>query len=85
MWAPVRRWALDEHTDRARSKGNLGQRVEHVLVNGAVGIIVTQPRGRVLSLTGFTIVNGRIAAMDILADPERLDTVGGWPARTTSV
>lgn len=28
--------------------------------------------GKLFSIGGFTIRNGRIAAMDVLADPERL-------------
>ncbi len=48
------------------------QLAEHVLVNGAAGIIVAQ-NGRVLSLTSFTIVGGRVVAMDILADRARLE------------
>lgn len=48
------------------------QRAEHVLVNGAAGILVGQG-GRVFSLTAFTIVDGRIVAMNILADPERVE------------
>jgi RNA polymerase sigma factor (sigma-70 family) len=44
---------------------------EHVLVNGAAGVLVSHG-GRARSLTAFTIVDGRIVAMDILADPERL-------------
>lgn len=47
------------------------QSEEHVLVNGAAGILVVQG-GRVRSLIGFTIVEDRIVAMDILADSERL-------------
>ena len=47
------------------------QSVEHVLVNGAAGVLVGQG-GRVFSLTAFTVVEGRVVAMDILADPERL-------------
>jgi RNA polymerase sigma factor (sigma-70 family) len=43
----------------------------HVLVNGAAGVLVSHG-DRVRSLTAFTIVDGRIVAMDILADPERL-------------
>lgn len=50
------------------------QTAEHVLVNGAAGVLVTRG-GRVLSLIAFTIVDGRIVAMDILADPERLETL----------
>jgi RNA polymerase sigma factor (sigma-70 family) len=41
------------------------------LVDGAVGLVVAQPGRRPLVL-GFTIRRGRIAAIDILADPERL-------------
>lgn len=41
------------------------------LVNGAVGV-VTAPDGQPLSVTALTIVDGRIVAMDILSDPERL-------------
>lgn len=52
------------------------QTVEHVLVNGAAGVLVSQG-GRVLSLIGFTIVSERIVAMDILADPERLKRLLG--------
>ncbi len=49
---------------------------EPVLVNGAAGVVVTQG-GRVLSLTAFTIVDGRVVAMDILADRDRLEGLAG--------
>ncbi|MFD3436015.1 RNA polymerase sigma factor SigJ [Streptomyces sp. NPDC058685] len=42
-----------------------------VLVNGGAGI-VTAPGGRTLSVMGFTITGGKIVAIDILADPDRL-------------
>jgi len=42
-----------------------------VLVNGAPGIVATA-RGEVLSLLAFTVVDGRIAEIDVLTDPERL-------------
>ncbi|MEU3788477.1 sigma-70 family RNA polymerase sigma factor [Streptomyces fructofermentans] len=42
-----------------------------VLVNGSVGT-VTAPEGRPLSVAALTVVDGRIVAMDILADPDRL-------------
>jgi RNA polymerase sigma factor (sigma-70 family) len=48
---------------------------EHVIVNGAAGVLVSHG-GRVRSLTAFTVVDGRIVALDILADPERLDELG---------
>jgi RNA polymerase sigma factor (sigma-70 family) len=41
------------------------------LVDGAVGLVVTPP-GRPWLVLGFTIRRGRIAAIDILADPERV-------------
>ena len=41
------------------------------LVNGAAGLVVG-PRARPLSVMGFTVAGGRIAEIDILADPERL-------------
>jgi RNA polymerase sigma factor (sigma-70 family) len=41
------------------------------LVNGAVGV-VTVVEGRAVSVIAVTVRDGRIAAMDIVADPERL-------------
>jgi hypothetical protein len=41
------------------------------LVNGAVGA-VWAPGGRPRVVFGFTITRGKIAAIDLLADPERL-------------
>ncbi|MET9684035.1 RNA polymerase sigma factor SigJ [Streptomyces coeruleorubidus] len=48
------------------------QSAELVLVNGSVGI-VNAPEGRVQSVMGVTIADGRITGMYILADPERLE------------
>jgi RNA polymerase sigma factor (sigma-70 family) len=41
------------------------------LVNGAAGVVAA-PRGRPFSVLGFTVAGGRIAALDILADPARV-------------
>lgn len=41
------------------------------LVNGAAGIVAVAG-GRTLSVMGFTVVDGRIAAIDVLHDPDRL-------------
>jgi RNA polymerase sigma factor (sigma-70 family) len=41
------------------------------LVNGAAGFVVTV-RGRRTAVAGFTVVGGRIAEIDLLADPARL-------------
>jgi len=43
-----------------------------VLVNGNMGVVSRLPDGRVLSVIGFTIADGKVVEMDILADPDRL-------------
>ena len=53
------------------SKGKLSSQV--VLVNGNIGVVSRLPDGRVLSVSAFTIADGKIVEMDILADPERLN------------
>lgn len=45
--------------------------VRPALVNGAAGVVVVAPTGP-FSVLGFTVVVGKIVAIDILADPERL-------------
>ncbi|MQA60889.1 MAG: sigma-70 family RNA polymerase sigma factor [Actinophytocola sp.] len=45
--------------------------VRPALINGAAGVVVIAG-GRVLSVMGFTITRGRIVAIDVLADPDRL-------------
>jgi RNA polymerase sigma-70 factor (ECF subfamily) len=45
--------------------------VRPTLVNGAAGAVVAA-RGRVVSVMGFTVTNGRIVRIDALLDPERL-------------
>ncbi|MFD9094607.1 RNA polymerase sigma factor SigJ [Streptomyces collinus] len=42
-----------------------------VLVNGTVGL-VTAPEGKPVSVTAFTVADGRITGIYILADPDRL-------------
>src|SRR5512132_3718105 len=44
------------------------------LVNGAAGLVVA-PGAQPSSVVGFTVVNGRIVAIDIIADPHKLDGV----------
>jgi RNA polymerase sigma-70 factor, ECF subfamily len=46
-----------------------------VLVNGAAGLVAA-PEGRPYSVLGFTVRDGRIAEIDILADPRRLRRLG---------
>jgi len=46
--------------------------VRPALVNGAAGAVVAPP-GRVFSVMAFTVTNGKIAQIDVLLDPERLE------------
>jgi hypothetical protein len=54
----------------------------HALVNGAAGVLSWQD-GRLIAVLGFTIAHGKIVAIDVLADPERLSRPGNMtgPAR----
>jgi len=45
------------------------------LVNGAAGV-VTAPEGKAMSVMAFTVAGGKIARIDILADPQRLQRLG---------
>lgn len=49
--------------------------VRPALVNGAAGAVVA-PHGRVFSVMGFTVTNGKIVQIDALLDPERLARLG---------
>jgi RNA polymerase sigma-70 factor (ECF subfamily) len=42
-----------------------------VLVNGAAGVVVAAGT-RLIAVMGFTVTDGKITEIDILADPERL-------------
>jgi RNA polymerase sigma factor (sigma-70 family) len=44
------------------------------LVNGAAGIVVGAP-GSAFAVAGITVVNGRIAAIDLILDPDKLHSV----------
>ncbi len=46
--------------------------VRPALVNGAAGAVVSPP-GRVFSVMAFTVTNEKIAEIDVLLDPERLE------------
>ncbi|HEX4033736.1 MAG TPA: sigma-70 family RNA polymerase sigma factor [Solirubrobacteraceae bacterium] len=46
--------------------------VRPALVNGAAGAVVA-PHGRVFSVMAFTVTNGKIAQIDALLDPTRLE------------
>ena len=55
----------------ARAAASGAWAAQPALVNGAVGIIVA-PRGRLTMVLAFTIQDGKIVAVDTVADPERL-------------
>lgn len=48
-----------------------GRFAQQALVNGAAGVVATSS-GQPLSVMGFIVRRGKIVAIDILADPERL-------------
>jgi len=54
----------------AFSKVGLSDQI--VLVNGNVGLLARRPDGRLFAAIGLTIASGRIAEMNVLADPDRL-------------
>jgi RNA polymerase sigma factor (sigma-70 family) len=47
------------------------QALHPVLVNGAAGVLVGPP-GQPLSVMAFTVIDGKIVAIDAVADPDRL-------------
>ena len=57
--------------ERALTFGQLSPFVRPALVNAAAGVVVA-PRGRPVSIMGFIVRNGKIVAIDVLADPDRL-------------
>jgi RNA polymerase sigma-70 factor (ECF subfamily) len=57
---------------QAATFSKLGLSSQMVLVNGNIGLVSRLPDGRVLSVIGFTIADGKVVEMDILADPDRL-------------
>ncbi|MEW2357596.1 RNA polymerase sigma factor SigJ [Spirillospora sp. NPDC029432] len=60
-----------EVASQATTFGRLSPLARPALVNGAAGALVAG-RDRPIAVMGFTVVDGRIAAIDVLADPERL-------------
>ncbi len=46
--------------------------VRPVLVNGAAGVVIVGPREQPFAVIAFTVIGGKIIAINALADPERL-------------
>ena len=56
---------------QALTFGSLSPFAIPALINGTAGVVVANA-GRPLSVMAFAVVDGRIASIDVLADPERL-------------
>jgi RNA polymerase sigma factor (sigma-70 family) len=56
---------------RALTFSGVAGSAQSALVNGSAGAVVA-PRGRPFAVMGFTVTNGKIAEIDVVADPERL-------------
>jgi RNA polymerase sigma factor (sigma-70 family) len=61
---------------QALAFSQLVQSVQPVLVNGTAGTVSWLAGGRPLSVIGFTVRDGKIVEMDVIADPERLRQLG---------
>jgi RNA polymerase sigma-70 factor (ECF subfamily) len=62
----------DAVAEQARTFSHFDLRVQLVLVNGAIGVLSRLPDGRPFAVLGFTISDGKIVEIDILADAARL-------------
>jgi RNA polymerase sigma factor (sigma-70 family) len=60
-----------EVAGQALMSSRLSPFVRPALINGAAGVVVA-PGGRPLFVMAFTVTGGRIVAIDVLADPDRL-------------
>jgi len=49
----------------------MAQSVQLAVVNGAVGLVLA-PHGKLQRVLSFTLSGGKIAEVDIIADPRRL-------------
>lgn len=56
---------------QAFASTKMGPFVHRAWVNGAAGVVVA-PHGRPQFVMAFTVTDGRIAAIDVLSDPDRL-------------
>jgi RNA polymerase sigma factor (sigma-70 family) len=57
--------------EQALASSRLSPYTQPALVNGAAGVVVA-PHGRLQFVMAFTVTDGKIVAIDVLADPERL-------------
>ena len=59
---------------RALTFTRLSPYVRPILVNGAAGVVVA-PGGRPFAVMAFTVTDGKIVEIDVLADPQRLSEI----------
>jgi RNA polymerase sigma-70 factor (ECF subfamily) len=68
-----------EIASRATLAARLAEHSLPVLIDGQPGVAVVE-RGRVVSLMAFTVAEGRITRLDVLADLARIDATGAAAA-----
>jgi RNA polymerase sigma-70 factor (ECF subfamily) len=61
---------------RARLGANPAADLHPALVNGAAGVVITL-RGRPYAVMAFTVSEGQIVEIDVIADPDRVGQVAG--------
>jgi len=57
---------------QAATFSNLASSSQVVLVNGNTGVLARRPDGHLVAVLGFTVADGKVVEIDILADPDRL-------------
>ena len=53
----------------------LAEHARPAIVNGASGLVVLDPEGRLMTVIGFTVTQGQIVEMDVFVDQARLRRV----------
>jgi RNA polymerase sigma factor (sigma-70 family) len=61
-----------EIVSQAAAFSRIGLSSQVVLINGQAGLLSRLPDGRVFSVLGFTVANGQVVEINILADAARL-------------
>lgn len=69
----------DEIASRATLAARLAAHSQPVLIDGLPGVAVVE-HGRVVSLMAFTVADGRISRLDVLADLDRIEATGAADA-----
>ncbi|HEY7049698.1 MAG TPA: RNA polymerase sigma factor SigJ [Jatrophihabitantaceae bacterium] len=77
-------WQINGAADVARHLSVQGRRFavlcRPALVDGTPGLVIRRPRGSAPGVVGFSVVDGRIAAIDLVTDPEQLHVLPLLPA-----